>query len=78
MPSNSVQLFFSAIEVEGSSEKGCCKKATKFSGVGFEDAQSADVLVQLIERPSFVRIAAMRGKQLMMLSAVVLKLMSSI
>jgi len=66
------------MKVEGSSEKSCCKKTFKFSGAGFEDAQSADVLVQLIERPSFIRIAAMRGKQLMMLSAVVLKLMSSI
>jgi hypothetical protein len=48
-----VQLLFSAIEVEGSSEKGCCKKTFKFSGAGFEEAQSADILVQLIERPSF-------------------------
>jgi hypothetical protein len=66
------------MEIEGSSEKGCCKKIFKFSGAGFEDAQSTDVLVQLIERPSFIRIAAMRGKHLMRLSAVVLKLMSSI
>jgi hypothetical protein len=53
-------LLFSAIKVEGSSEKGCCKKTFKFSGAGFEDAQNADVLVQLIVRPTFIRIAAMR------------------
>ena len=47
------------------------------SGVGFEDAQKVDVLDQLTVRPSCLRIAAIRGKQLMRLSAVVLKLMSS-
>ena len=73
-----MHLLFSAIEIKGSSEKGCCEKMFRFSGVGFEDAQKTDVLVQLIERPSFVRIVAMCGKQLMRFSAVVLKLMSSI
>jgi hypothetical protein len=48
-----------------------------FSGVGFEDAQKVDVLDQLTVRPSCLRIAAIRGKQLMRLSAVVLKLVSS-
>jgi hypothetical protein len=48
-----------------------------FSGVDFEDAQKVDVLDQLTVRPSCIRIAAIRGKQLMRLSAVVLKLMLS-
>ncbi len=73
-----MQSLFSAIEFEGSAGKGCCEKDFILNEIGFEDApQNVDILVQLVVRPSSIRIAAICGRQLMRLSAVVLKLMSS-
>ncbi len=54
-------------------EKAAARKALCF----LVFAQNVDVLVKLTVRPSCIRIAAIRGKQLTRLSAVVLKLMSS-
>jgi hypothetical protein len=64
--------------MEGSAGKGFREKTIIFSGIGLGDAQKIDVLVQLTVRPSSVRMVAICGKQLMRLSAVVPKLMSSI
>jgi hypothetical protein len=72
-----VQSLFSVIEIEGSAGKGCCEKLFKLCGTGFGEAQNVDALVQLTESPSCISIAAICGRQLMRLSAVVLKLMSS-
>ena len=72
-----MQSLLNVINIEGSAEKGCREKAFMLSGIGFEDAQKMEVLVQLTKRPSSVSIVAICGKQLMRFSAVVLKLMSS-
>jgi hypothetical protein len=71
-----VQSLLSVIEIERSARKDCCENILKLSGLD-SDAQNVDNMVQLTERPSFIRIAAIRGKQLMRLFAVtvVLKLM---